>query len=90
VGDGQDTGWGHLTDELTLFLSAAGADPERVETLTGRLRRELDHLDLVRMTLARTGQAPEVTRELELLNSHRRCRAPLALEAGRAVSTGGR
>jgi hypothetical protein len=55
-----------LTSELALLLSEDGADPERVETLTRHLRRELDQLDVGAVSPLPVGQAPEGTRAFEV------------------------
>jgi hypothetical protein len=55
-----------MGSELTLLLSEDGADPERVETLTVHLRRELDQLDVERVSPLTIGEAPEGTRSFEV------------------------
>jgi hypothetical protein len=49
-----------------LLLSEDGADPERVQMLTGHLRRELDQLDVERISPLPMGQAPEGTRSFDV------------------------
>jgi hypothetical protein len=55
-----------MASELTLLLSEDGADPERVDALTRTLRRELDELDVERVTPLTAGEAPEGTRAIEV------------------------
>lgn len=55
-----------MTRELTVFLSEDGADPERVDMLTGHLRRELNDLDVERVSPLVVGKAPDGTRAFEL------------------------
>jgi len=55
-----------MAAELTLLLSEDGADPERVAMLTRHLRRELDQLDVERVSHLTVGEAPEGTRAFEV------------------------
>ena len=47
-----------MDGELRLMLSEDGADAERIETLTGHLRRELDQLDVEQVRPIPGGEAP--------------------------------
>ncbi|MEV6303288.1 hypothetical protein AB0M02_28015 [Actinoplanes sp. NPDC051861] len=51
-----------MTHDLMLRLSEDGADAERVEMLTGYLRRELVQLDVDDVRQQRGGEAPPGTR----------------------------
>jgi hypothetical protein len=51
--------------ELSLLLEEDGADPERVDQLTGHLRRELAQLDVERVRPLPAGEAPAGTRGLD-------------------------
>jgi hypothetical protein len=55
-----------MVSELTLLLSEDGADAERLDTLTRVLRRELDQLDVERVTPVTVGEAPEGSRAIEV------------------------
>jgi len=55
-----------MATELTLLLSEDGADPERVEMLTGHLRRELGQTDVERVSPLVVGPVPEGARAVEL------------------------
>ena len=55
-----------MADELTLLLSEDGADAERLDAVTRTLRRELDELDVERVTQLTAGEAPEGTRAIEV------------------------
>lgn len=51
-----------MDGELRLLLEEDGADPERVDVLTGHLRRELAQLDVEEVTPLPAGEAPPGTR----------------------------
>jgi hypothetical protein len=51
--------------ELRLLLEEDGADAERVDVLTGHLRRELAQLDVERVGPLPAGDAPPGTRALD-------------------------
>ena len=53
--------------ELRVQLSEAGADAERLDTLTGYLRQELLQLDVVDVTALRAGPPPPGTRAIDAL-----------------------
>jgi hypothetical protein len=53
--------------ELRVLLSEDGADAERIDTLTGHLRRELDQLDVEEVRPLPAGQAPPGTRAFEIM-----------------------
>jgi hypothetical protein len=55
-----------MADELTLLLSEDGADAERLDAVTRTLRRELDELDVERVSSLRVGEAPEGSRAIEI------------------------
>jgi hypothetical protein len=55
-----------MRDQLSLQIAEDGADPERIDTLTGHLRRELLQLDVEDVTLARGGPAPDGARAIDL------------------------
>jgi hypothetical protein len=52
--------------ELRLLLEEDGADAERVDALTGHLRRELVQLDVDRVRPLPAGEAPPGTRGLDV------------------------
>jgi Effector Associated Constant Component 1 len=52
--------------ELRLLLEEDGADSERVDVLTGYLRRELAQLDVERVRPLPAGEAPPGTRGLDV------------------------
>ena len=54
-----------MDGELRLLLEEDGADAERVDALTGHLRRELAQLDVERVTPLSAGEAPAGTRGLD-------------------------
>jgi hypothetical protein len=54
-----------MDGELRLLLDEDGADAERVDALTGHLRRELAQLDVERVTPLSGGEAPAGTRSLD-------------------------
>jgi hypothetical protein len=56
---------GEMDGELRLLLEEDGADAERVDLLTGHLRRELAQLDVERVSPLPAGQAPPGTRGLD-------------------------
>src|SRR5215218_8270320 len=56
-----------MESELRLLVSEDGADAERIETLTGYLRRELDQLDVEHVTGLPAGEAPEGSRGFEVM-----------------------
>jgi hypothetical protein len=51
--------------ELRLLLEEDGADDERVDALTGHLRRELAQLDVERVQPLSAGEAPPGTRAVD-------------------------
>ena len=51
-----------MDGELRLFVTEDGADAERVDLLTGHLRRDLDQLDVDGVRPLRGGEAPPGTR----------------------------
>jgi hypothetical protein len=51
--------------DLRLLLEEDGADAERVDVLTGHLRRELAQLDVERVRPLPAGEAPPGTRALD-------------------------
>ena len=53
--------------ELRLQLSESGADAERLDTLTGYLRRELVELDVGNVTALRAGPPPPGARAIDAL-----------------------
>jgi hypothetical protein len=55
-----------MDGELRLMLSEDGADAERIETLTGHLRRELGQLDVDEVTSIPGGEAPQGTRGFDV------------------------
>ncbi len=55
-----------MDGELRLLLEEDGADPERVDLLTGHLRRELAQLDVERVGPLPAGEAPPGTRGLDV------------------------
>jgi hypothetical protein len=56
-----------MGDDLRLLVSEDGADAERIEAITGYLRRELDELDVEQVSRLPSGEAPEGTRALEAM-----------------------
>ncbi len=54
-----------MDGDLRVLLYEDGADPERLDTLTGHLRRELDQLDVDAVRPLPAGQAPAGTRGLD-------------------------
>lgn len=54
-----------MDGDLRVLLDEDGADPERLETLTGHLRRELDQLDVDGVRPLPAGEAPAGTRGLD-------------------------
>ncbi len=54
-----------MDGELRLLVDEDGADAERVEALTGHLRRELAQLDVERVSALPAGEAPPGTRGLD-------------------------
>jgi hypothetical protein len=54
-----------MDGDLRVLLDEDGADPERLETLTGHLRRELDQLDVEAVRPLTSGEAPAGTRGLD-------------------------
>jgi hypothetical protein len=52
---------------LKLLVSERGAGAERIESITGYLRRELDQLDEVHVTGLPAGEAPEGSRGSEVM-----------------------
>jgi hypothetical protein len=57
---------GPVDGELRLGLSEAGADAERLDALTGYLRRELLQLDVENVIALRAGDAPSGSRGLDV------------------------
>jgi hypothetical protein len=55
-----------MDGELRLLLDEDGADAERVDVLTGHLRRELAQLDVERVSPLHAGEAPPGTRGLDV------------------------
>ena len=55
-----------MDGELRLVLSEDGADAERVDVLTTRLRHELDQLDVESVRQLREGEAPEGARAIDV------------------------
>ena len=55
-----------MNDQLTLHIAEDGADAERIEALTGHLRRELLELDVDDVQPARGGPAPDGARAVDL------------------------
>jgi hypothetical protein len=53
--------------ELHVLLSEEGADPERLDALTGFLRQELLHLDVEDVTALRAGEPPPGARAFDVL-----------------------
>ena len=56
-----------MMGELRVELAEAGADAERLDTLTGYLRDELLQLDVEDVTALRAGQPPPGTRAIDAL-----------------------
>ena len=56
-----------MDGELRLFLEEDGADAERIDQLTGHLRRELGQLDVDAVHPLADGEAPPGTRGLEIM-----------------------
>jgi hypothetical protein len=56
-----------MLGELRVELAEAGADAERLDTLTGYLRDELLQLDVEDVTALRAGQPPPGTRAIDAL-----------------------
>ncbi len=56
-----------MDGELRLFLEEDGADAERIDQLTGHLRRELGQLDVDAVHPLADGEAPPGTRALEIM-----------------------
>lgn len=56
-----------MDGELRLFLEEDGADAERIDQLTGHLRRELGQLEVEDVRGLPTGEAPPGTRGLEIM-----------------------
>ena len=54
-----------MVDDLRLLVSEDGADAERIDAITGYLRRELDQLDVEQVSSLPVGESPEGTRALE-------------------------
>jgi hypothetical protein len=55
-----------MDGDLRVQLWEDGADDERIDALTRMLRREIDELDVERVTTLRAGEAPEGTRGLDM------------------------
>lgn len=55
-----------MTAELSLQIAEDGADDERIDDLTGHLRRELLQLDVDDVVAARSGAVPDGTRALDV------------------------
>jgi hypothetical protein len=55
-----------MDGELRLLLEEDGADAERVDALTGHLRRELAQLDVERVSPLSGGEAPPGTRGIDV------------------------
>ncbi len=55
-----------MDGELRLLLEEDGADAERVDALTGHLRRELAQLDVERVSPLSGGEAPPGTRAIDV------------------------
>jgi hypothetical protein len=53
--------------EVGVYLSEEGADPERVDALTGYLRRELLQLDVVDVRRASAGELPPGARGIDVV-----------------------
>lgn len=53
--------------ELRVQLSEDGADPERLDTLTGYLRRELLQLDVEDVSTVKAGEPPDGARAVDVL-----------------------
>ena len=53
-----------MDGDLRVLLDEDGADPERLDAVTGHLRRELDQLDVDAVRPLPAGQAPPGTRSL--------------------------
>jgi hypothetical protein len=58
---------GRVAGEIALRLSEDGADAERLDALTGHLRRELLQLDVDDVRRAPAGAAPPGTRALDVV-----------------------
>jgi hypothetical protein len=56
-----------MDGELRLFLEEDGADAERIDQLTGHLRREIDQLEVEDVRGLPVGEAPPGTRGLEIM-----------------------
>lgn len=54
-----------MADALRLHVSEDGADAERLDALTGHLRRELLQLDVEDVSAPASGQAPPGTRAVD-------------------------
>ena len=52
---------------LTLLVSEDGADADRIEEITGYLRRELNQLDVEQVSRLPAGEAPEGSRAFEVM-----------------------
>ncbi len=55
-----------MNDQLTLHIAEDGADAERIDALTGNLRRELLELDVDDVQPAPGGPAPDGARAVDL------------------------
>ncbi len=56
-----------MDGELRLFLEEDGADAERIDQLTGHLRREIGQLEVDGVRGLPAGEAPPGTRGLEIM-----------------------
>jgi hypothetical protein len=56
-----------MDGEVRLQLSEEGADPERLDALTGYLRRELLQLDVEDVSRARAGEVPPGARAIDVV-----------------------
>ena len=54
-----------MDGELRLLVTEDGADAERVDLLTGHLRRDLDQLDVEQVSPLPAGEAPPGTRAMD-------------------------
>jgi hypothetical protein len=61
------TGGGRMGGEVRLELSEDGADAERVDALTGFLRRELLQLDVEEVAALPVGESPPGSRAFDVL-----------------------
>ena len=55
-----------MSTALTVELSEAGSDPDRIDDLTMRLRRELLELDVDKVVRVSAGEAPEGSRAIDI------------------------